>query len=60
MGRAGLEEINLRRVDIDADDLIAQVGEDRPGPQPDIPRSNDRDFHVASSRVSIPASQAAT
>ena len=42
--RARLEARDLGRVDVDPDHRIAQVGEDRAGPQPDVPRAaDDRD-----------------
>jgi len=43
----GLEDFHLGGVVIDANDLMADLGETGPGDQPNISRSNNCQFHKA-------------
>ena len=38
---AGLEGLDLLRVVVDADDMVAHIGETRPADQPDVAAAND-------------------
>ena len=51
-----LQALDLRLVDVDADDVVAALGEAGAGDQADVSGADDGDFHGSLAEVSEPTS----
>ena len=45
---AGVDAVDLPLIDVDANAVVPDAGEARPGDQADVPRADDRDLHASS------------
>ncbi len=57
---AGVEQVDLAAVDVEAQDVVADLGETGAGDQTDVARSDHRDFHVRAPIVALMAVSAAS
>jgi hypothetical protein len=50
---AGIDGLELRRIDVDTSDVMTVIGEARTADEPDVAGSHDRDAHQAASAVRL-------
>ncbi len=55
-----LEHVDLARVDVEAQHVVADLGETGPGDEADVTRADHRHLHAGTPRASLIAASAAT